>query len=130
MNAFEDLLGAYGQWKECSESEGEAIVRGDWSSVSAHQESKLHLRDAIIRWTGRAREDWKASGKDLAEFENRVRSVVGELIALETRNASALAEQRAVCQARREEIEGSRRNLRRIRSSYANVPGASWQSYS
>jgi isocitrate dehydrogenase kinase/phosphatase len=130
MTSLDQLLEAYAQWRECSEAEGAAIERADWPAVTLCQHSKLDLREAIIRNTACARETWTSTGGSAAEFEARVRSVVGTLIELERRNEQALAKQRQSCQARREELEASSRNLRRLRTSYQSVPAAHWQSWS
>lgn len=130
MTPLDQLLQDYARWRECSEAEWAAIERADWSAVGGWQQLKLDLRDAIIRNTEQAREAWQATGGSSAAFEARVRSVVGILIELERRNEHALARQRQQGQVRRDELEASCRNLRRLRSSYRSVPAAQWQSWS
>ncbi len=130
MSAQANLLELYRDWRRWTEAESEAIQAGDWRKVKFCQSAKSELQPQILRGTQDAQMECARSGSDRGAMEKTVRSIVNELIYLETRNGEFLAEQRAGTEAEMEEMGRSGRNLSRIQKSYAPGGPAAWESYS
>jgi hypothetical protein len=130
MNARNELLGVYQQWRQLSETEGEAIQASDWRRVDACQSAKQSLQPLIIKFTGEAQEDWVRAGIDKSVMEREIRAVVDDLIRLEHRNGEWVCRQQTAARSQECELEKSTRNLSRVQRSYSPAPSAVWQSYS
>lgn len=103
-------------WRTLTEAESGAIASGDWSGLLAVQSGKAALRGAWLEAEARG-----------VRFP---RAAIEGLIALEHRNAEALAVRRRLAEEDRAALERSRRDLRRLQSHF-HVPAASgWHSYS
>ncbi len=126
-NADARLTDAYREWRQWTETEGEAIRAGDWARVAACQDAKRRLQPRILALRAAAQRGWADAG---AAQARALQSVVGELIALEEQNRDWLAARHRAFLDRRAELDRSRSNLRRLRHSYAPARGAAWSSLS
>lgn len=130
MIARQNLMAAYNSWEEVTENEGAAIQAGNWRRVRECQETKRQLQTRIIQLTEAANEECTRAGLNPRMFEEDLRRAVNLLIALETRNATLLADQRHAAEVEFAGLDHASRNLRRLQKSYAPAPNAMWQSYS
>ena len=130
MNAKQELLEVYENWRKWSEREGDAILAGDWPAVGECQEAKRGLQPQIHHLTGQAQAEWGRQGFDWAEVQRDVRRVVGVLMGLETRNSEILADKRRTAEVTMAGLDGTHRKLRRIQLSYATPQPAAWHTYS
>ncbi|MBI5385801.1 MAG: hypothetical protein HZA90_14080 [Verrucomicrobia bacterium] len=128
--AEHELLDAYDQWRRWTEVEGLAICAEDWPKVTECQRVKRELQTVIIRRTDEAFTELPLNSQARARFESGMRSAVGELIELESRNGRILSEKRGRVLKEREDLERSAHNLRRVHGTYGNALGACWHSYS
>jgi uncharacterized protein (DUF3084 family) len=130
MSAQADLLQLYQDWRSLTEQEREAIEEGDWRRVHKCQSAKSELQPRIVRQTQETHDEWNRFGVDRSQLEKQVRSVVNELIYLETLNGEFIAEQRRRAQAEFDQLNQSSRKLGKVQKSYTpNAPFA-WESYS
>lgn len=130
MSASEQLQSAYQEWRRLAENEGEAIRGGNWSLVQNCQNSLQELQPQIIRWTQEARAEWQKLGYDIPAEENRLRTVIGQLIEIERRNSAWLSDIRSAARAELRELEQSGHNLRQVQRSYAPARASAWSSFS
>jgi hypothetical protein len=130
MSAQTTLLELYQDWRTWTETEREAISDGDWRRVKTCQSAKSELQPRILRQTEQAQIEWLQLGIDRKSMEKQLRSVVNELIYLESRNAEFIADQRATAQEEFNRLDGSRRNLSKIQKHYAGEHAVGWESYS
>jgi hypothetical protein len=130
MIARQNLMAAYDSWEEATQHEGAAIQAGNWHRVRECQETKRQLQSRIIQLTEAANAECAQAGLNPRMFEPDLRRAVNSLIALETRNATLLAEQRRAAELEYAGLDHAGRNLRRLQKSYAPAPNAMWQSYS
>jgi hypothetical protein len=114
-DALTDLLS---EWQRLSLQESAAIRAHDWKTVAACQELKAGLQPGM---------DNCPNQFPLPKF---VRTLVDELTTLESRNRDWLQDQLASLRLEQTELEGSSRNLRRVRNSYGNSGSSHWESYS
>jgi hypothetical protein len=130
MSAQSDLFQLYEEWRAWTNSEREAIESSDWNRVTECHTAKAELQQRIVRQTQLAQEESKDDQLVRASVDRRVRSVVNELIYLETRNGEFLADRRAQAQTELDALERSGRNLGRIHKQYSQGSAAAWESYS
>jgi hypothetical protein len=130
MSAQANLLQIYKDWRAWTESEREAILDGDWRKVKACQAAKADLQPMILRETEKAQKEFAGSGGDRTAIDKQVRSVVNELIYLESCNGEIIAEARRKGQEEMDALGCSGRNLAKIQKQYAPGRGAAWESYS
>ena len=130
MNARNELLAVFDQWRQLTETEGDAIKLADWPQVDACQNAKQRLQPLIIRFTGEAQAESARLGVDRSMMEREIRGVVDHLIRLEHRNGEWVSDCRRAAQGREGNLEQATRNLSRVQKSYAPPRSAVWQSYS
>lgn len=130
MSACATLLELYQEWRRWTESEGDAILAGNWPLVRRCQAAKGELQSRILDQTDKAQHDCDRSGIDRTAFDKQLRTCVNELIYLETRNGEFLREQRDAAEEQQASLERSSRNLPQIRMRYAQQRGVAWESYS
>ncbi len=131
MNTKDELVAAYESWREWTEVEREAIAADDWPLLEACHQAKLKLQAAIVRLNGVADAAGRQQGQLRRELDRDLRTLVSELIVLETRNSQSLALKRQEVLAAKAELERSRFNLRQMQRSYAGQrSAAAWQQYS
>ena len=124
------LLQLYQDWRTWTETEREAISEGNWRQVRLCQEAKTDLQPKILRQTEEAQGEWSRLGLDRKAMEKQLRSVVNELIYLETANARFLAEQRDSASEELDRLNHSGRNLSKISKHYVSGSAIGWESYS
>ena len=133
MSAQAILLNLYQDWRAWTEAEREAIQSNDWRRVQVCQGAKSELQPRILRQTEAAQHECSRAGGDRAILDKKVRSLINELIYLETRNGEFIAEQRALAETEFDGLERSGRNLQKIQQRYVpEAPRAplAWESYS
>jgi hypothetical protein len=128
MEAFDQLVETCGSWRHWTEQEGEAIDSGDWAKVNRCQAEKQRLQPAIDAHIRLVR--MHAERNHAPSIEILLRSLIGGLIALENQNHERLGQQRAELSNRRNHLDTTTRNLRRVQACYAGRRGPVWQSYS
>lgn len=124
MSGQKTIWDLYAQWKALTEEEGAAIVKADWTEVRRCQEEKQQLQQQIVRAEG------ESAGGSLEAAKAHLRSMIEELISLEQRNNSALAERLAAVTAQRGELHRRSRTLKQVHQSYVPSSGPVWNSYS
>ena len=128
MDTAADLMSVLAEWRRLTEREAQAILNDDWKNVAEQQQRKAQLREAIDRAresAGAARPTNERDGG-----EDKLKAVVTELVALETRNRDVLSAKRQGWQAELERVNGAVRNLRGVRRTYGGVHSHRWHSYS
>jgi hypothetical protein len=130
MSAQANLLQLYQDWRAWTDSEREAILASDWRKVKSCQEAKSQLQPLILKQTEQAQKECLQAGADKTALDKRIRSVINELIYLESCNGECITEQRAQAQAEFDGLQRSGRNLTRIQKHYAPGPRMAWESYS
>jgi hypothetical protein len=105
------------QWRQLTLHESVALRGQDWVGVRACQEAKATLQSQINLLPGNPAANPK------------VRQFATELVALENENSRYLTGQMQSLQAARRELDGSARNLQRVRHSYCQSNAGNWQSY-
>jgi hypothetical protein len=130
MSACATLLASYQEWRKCTHAEGEAILEGDWPAVKRCQATKAELQPRILKETLDAQQECERDGINRPAFDRQVRSLVNELIFLETRNGEMLAEQNRALREEHDALQRSGRNLNRIHKQYRSGSATAWESYS
>jgi hypothetical protein len=130
MSASDDLMAAYQTWLDWTQSEGEAIRSTDWPRVGECQAAKRQLQPQIVQLRAAAEQEWRRLGLAGIARERSLRTVVEELIRLESQNRETLAAQRVTFSAQKAELDRSTANLRRVRQSYVPLRAAAWSSFS
>jgi len=133
MSAHAILLGLYREWRALTGAEREAIEANDWRRVKICQTAKSDLQPKILRETQEAQKEWARNRQDRAALEKELRSLINELIYLETRNGEFIAQQRASAEEEFLTLERSGRNLHNIQRRYVPETGRTaiaWESYS
>lgn len=130
MSAHQDLLNAYAHWRQLSEVEGSAIEDQCWNVVADCQKSKAVLQSRIVQATERAQQECTRSGIDWKEMLPGLRTIMNDLIQLETRNSRLLDQVRKAAAAEKAELDLTSQNLRRVQKSYGIHDRAAWHSYS
>jgi hypothetical protein len=130
MSAQTHLMRLYQDWRTWTEAEREAITEGDWRKVKVCQGAKSELQPKILKSTEEAHIEWLQLGLDRKSMEKQLRSVVNELIYLETRNGEFIADQRRRAQIELDSLDQSGRTLVKIQKHYAPEMPAAWESYS
>lgn len=130
MSACTTLLELYQQWRKWTHAEGEAILEGDFPKVKRCQNAKAELQPRILQQTGEAQKECERDGINRPALDKQIRSLVNELVFLETRNGELLAEQKRALSAEYHDLKKSGRTLTRIHKKYAPNSTAAWESYS
>jgi hypothetical protein len=130
MKAQEQLLAFYEQWRLFTEEEGNAIRAEAWQDVQQFQTAKHRLKDRIVHASETLEAEMGNGTPSWHEMERQVRSVVEDLIVLETRNGEWLAEKRSEAEGKQKDLVKSGRNLRQLHQAYVQTSDAAWNSYS
>jgi hypothetical protein len=130
MSAQANLLQLYQDWRAWTETEREAISEGNWRQVKLCQSAKSELQPEILKKTEAAQVEWLRLGLDRKAMEKQLRSVVNELIYLETANAQYIAEGRVSVGEELEKLNRSGRTLNKMQKHYAAETPVGWESYS
>jgi hypothetical protein len=119
MSTRQNLPDLLQEWRRQTLAETQALQRLDWPGVFACQLAKEELQ-SLLRQVLEAPTELPPGP---------LREQVQELIALEAHNRDWLAARKSALQAQGLELDGSARNLKRVRDSYARSALACWQSY-
>ncbi len=130
MSARQELWKLYEQWRSLTEAEAEAIRSSSWGRLSEWQDAKFKLRQELIQATEAFQTEQVCNQLNREELECQFRTLIGELILLETRNGELLAVRQQAAKLEQMEMDRTHRNLRQIQRSYAPPRSALWQSYS
>ena len=130
MSACATLLESYQEWRNWTHAEGEAILDGDWRAVKRAQAAKAELQPRIVQEMQEAQRECERDGINRPAFDKQLRSLVNELIYLETRNGEMLAEKHQTLRGEYDALRRSGRNLNRIQKQYTTGASAAWESYS
>jgi isocitrate dehydrogenase kinase/phosphatase len=129
MSALEQLWAVYRQWKELTEREGRAIEDGNWSMVQQRQEAKRALQTDIVHLTEQVYGDLR-SPTEHEKFDGQLRTIVNELILLETGNNLTLQAALATAKEQKRSFEATSTRLRKVHSSYVPQREPVWQNLS
>ena len=130
MDARNQLMDLYQEWRTLSETEGKAIRAATWSRVDACQDAKHGLQPRMLSAVELCQAELKAAGINPQDFDLQLRKIVAELILLEERNSQWLAEQREAALAQARQLDRTSRSLRQVRQAYVGDAAAAWHSYS
>ncbi|HUI06980.1 MAG TPA: hypothetical protein VL486_08220 [Verrucomicrobiae bacterium] len=128
--ALSALRAYYEQWRSLTEAEGEAIRGGAWQQVAQLQETKRQLQQLILGATRELRAECARCGMDAAVVEQQLRSLIEQLVQLESRNGQCLAEHLHQCHGQLQQLDLAARNLSHIRRAYSPAREARWESFS
>jgi hypothetical protein len=128
--ALAALRAYYEQWRSLTETEGEAIRGGLWQQVDQVQETKRQLQQLILGATRELRAECARCGADVTGVEQQLRSLVEQLVQLESRNGQSLDEQLHQSRVQLQQLDTADRNLHRIRRAYSPSREANWESFS
>jgi uncharacterized protein involved in exopolysaccharide biosynthesis len=130
MSARQELAGILQQWLQLTREEGAAIQTALWPAVSRIQARKAILRKSFTDAVQKCAAEDAAAGPG-KPASKPFRAEVGRIISLLARNGAALAAQLNRARTRRETLDQTKRNMRRIQRSYARShPSTAWHSYS
>lgn len=130
MSAEQALLNAYSEWRRLARAEGKAIRLRDWKFLLECQQAIKKIQPLVTLLTFSVRNEWKNSSEDCIAKEEIIRDAVSELIQLGRHNKLLLQAARQSELAKRELLEQSGRNLRRLQLSYVAKRPAKWTSFS
>ena len=130
MSARVNLLRLYQDWRGWTEAERESILANDWRQVKICQAAKHNLQARIVQQTEQAQVECDDDDAERAAFDKQIRSLVNELIYLETRNGEFITEQRRATEAELDGLQRSNRTLGKIHKRYAPDSASAWESYS
>jgi hypothetical protein len=130
MSADDQLEAAYKEWRRLADAEGEAIRTRNWLLADDCQKALRRLQPLIIHYTQEAQNEWKRLGVDPTARENSFRSLITELIQIESQNSVLLEAVRQAARAQLGHLEQAGRTLRQVQRLYAPSPPAAWTSFS
>jgi hypothetical protein len=130
MNPNADLMRLFAEWRQLTEREGWAILGDDWKGVAEQQDKKQRLRLEMTRAFGLIRAAQPPRGNPSGEDQQRLDSIVSELVALEARNRDLVSAKSQSKHAELQRLNGAARNLQRVRRAYGASDSHHWQSYS
>jgi ElaB/YqjD/DUF883 family membrane-anchored ribosome-binding protein len=130
MSADHQLQEAYKEWRRLAETEGEAIRTRNWSLVADCQKALQRLQPAILRHTQDAQQEWKSLGLDGASKDEQFRSVIAELIQIESHNNALLQDLQQVAQRQLSQLDRASQTLRQVQRIYAPARPTVWSSFS
>jgi hypothetical protein len=129
-DAIADVTRALAEWRRLTDLEGEAILGDNWRGVAEQQARKAQLQGEIQRALALVRAISSAQARDSREVERQFDSTVGELMALERRNAKLLVAKRNRPQPEAARLAQTLHDLQGVRRAYGTSRGPHWQSYS
>jgi DNA anti-recombination protein RmuC len=128
--ALAALRAYYERWRSLTEAEGDAIRSGLWQQVDQLQETKRQLQQLILGATRELRAECARCGVDPTAVEQQLRSLVEQLVQLESRNGQSLAEQLHQTRTQLQQLDAVGHNLNQIRRAYSPTREANWESFS
>lgn len=118
MSETERISQLFHNWKELSLDEGRGIQAGNWRRVIECQDEKRRLMTQLdsVR---------KTFTGDFSCFPG-----AGELVTLELQNADRLNEARERARLKRNDLNRTARDLRKVHSAYLRPTAPNWTSFS
>lgn len=130
LEAGQDLLELYQEWKRLSVAEADAIQRAAWRQVDLCQGGKYQLQTRILEAREQLITELNMLGLNRDSVEDQIRIIVDELILMETKNSELIDIQRKALQQEKDSLDRSSRNLRQVHRAYSSERTAAWSSYS
>jgi hypothetical protein len=128
MNQEAEIINLFETWRSLTRDEGNAILVGDWVTVTECQYKKRLLQDQLAFTECRLQEQEGEAAA--AALKPRLRDVLQELISLEKANLASVEKRRHAAEDEQTELNQSCRNLRQIHRAYSLTQSARWHSYS
>jgi hypothetical protein len=129
MSAPSDMARLLQQWRQMTKSETAAIHAAAWPRLKEIQSHKALLRtplkEALAHWRQQQSSENRTGQTDLP-----FRAEVNRLIALEAHNAQLVAERCQKAAQHKLHLERARRNLGKVRHSYAPHTSGGLNSWS
>ena len=129
MNASRDLSRLLSQWQQLTQAEAEVIESAAWGKLAEIQAAKSDVQTSIGEGAKFLESEVQTGRVTRGEAES-IRAEAKRLISLEGRNQDLLVAQRNRLQHEKETLDATRRNLRKVRQSYAEKPQTLWEQYS
>lgn len=130
MDAIADLTLALAEWRQLTDLEGEAIRSDNWQGLAKHQTWKTQLQAEIQSALAFVRAAPSAQEHTSRIADGQFDSVVGELVALESRNRDLIAAKRTRRQAESEGLSRTLHDLHGVKRAYGSGRSLHWQCYS
>ena len=120
MNSETELNECCREWRRLAAVEGDAICRRDWQLVLDCQKALRMLQPRLLR----------CSETNAPAAKTNFQAAVSEMIDLERRNLDLLNTLQQSAALKKQRLEQTQQNLRRVQHSYAPAPAAAWSSFS
>jgi signal transduction protein with GAF and PtsI domain len=134
MSAERALFDAYREWRRLARAGQKAIGRRDWNLLLECQTIVQKIQPAITGLRRQVRDEWQQSKVDCSLKQKELQALVLELKDLLESNRKLLLAVRAGAWAealsRRQKLEQTGRNLKRLQNSYASAYPPAWSSFS
>lgn len=127
LGSVEQLWNVYREWKRLTEREGAAIRQASWPLVHKIQQQKRALQAEIIHLTEQIQSEFR-SKSDHQTFDTQLRTIVNELILLETQNNATLQSSIAAAEEQKRAYESTSSRLRQLHNRYVPSRAATWQN--
>ena len=118
MSETERIAQIFNNWKELSLNEGRGIQAGNWTRVIECQDGKRRLMAQLDN----VRKNFTG---DFSLFPE-----AGELVNLELQNAEWLGEAREKARIKKNNLNRSARDLKKVHSAYLRPVEPNWTSFS
>jgi hypothetical protein len=130
MSAEKALREAYREWQRLAQAEGEAIRAANWSLLFACQKALQLLRERITSLLPAVHQEWAETKIDPAQRREELYGIIHRLIDITRHNKIMLQGMREAAQVKLKSLDGARKQLRQLRSSYGQTTVNTWQSFS
>ena len=111
-----EVMELFKEWRGLTIAEAEAIQEKDWHRLEDCQNAKARLTLEI--------------GRHGQQDDPALRTIIHELIAMESENQRALAAARLALEAEHALLEQTGRTVRQVSRAYREDSRPTWQSYS
>jgi hypothetical protein len=122
MNAENELLDAYREWRRLVQAEKRAIQTRNWALLTDCHQAIKDYQSLVGGLTQKTRAEWRRTGCNVAEKERNLRVLVADLIELTRQNQALVQNILAVARNQLDQLSEVGHNLQRIRRSYGYFP--------
>ena len=129
MNRETELLDLYERWRRLTSAEAGAIQGRDWAQLARCQGEKEAISLELARLQEIVLRDLRPAARR-ETFAARLRSLLLELVALQSQNTRLLATRLERLGEQRCELQQASRSLHRVRQAYSPEARPLWHSYS
>lgn len=126
MDLLEVIRRLLAEWRQFTLEEGSAISKQCWEEVTKCQAAK----DKLTQQLSDAGANWDSQRLSVQPWRELFKEQLLSLLDLERQNHTVLRDTQGLVQGELDQLQLSGRNLRAVRSSYAQRPQVCWQSYS